>query len=317
MKKSFFISMMVCVLLTACGGQRNIPTAFPSLAPEPSSTVIAKTTPDLTATPTRIQPTEPLSTPTFTPFPPYPNKKVVFEYFTSGNFIAGDDEYFQMFYADYYFSPRLILYDNGLMFTYGKQKILSADEMKKFFAKLDTLGFFSIESNQKHDKEDKLYNFGNRYEEVFDGPKYCIMVNTADKSKELCAYEPYMQFLIPEMKNILKYFDEYKPNGLTPYYPDRILLSIRLANPDSDDMSANATPWDERFPSLEFSLRRTREYAYDIPVSIMYIQGDMAKEIYLFVENSHSHAVFIQNGKKYIVHIDIILPHETVINAYQ
>ena len=312
----FRISVVVCIILTACSGQRDMPTVFPSLTPEPSSTATTIEISTLTLTPTRIQPTEPPPTSTFTPFPPYPNKKVIFEYFTSGNFIAGDDEYFQMFYADYYFSPILILYDDGLMFTYGKQKILSADEMKKFFAKLDTLDFFSIESNQKHDEEDKLYNFGNHYEEAFDGLKYCILVNT-DKSKELCAYEPYMQFLIPEMKNILKYFDEYKPSGLTPYYPDRILLSTRLANPDSDDMSANVTPWDERFPSLEFSLRRTRNYAYDIPVSIMYIQGDMAKEIYLFVENSHSHDVFIQNGKKYVVHIDIVLPHETVINDYQ
>ena len=315
MKKLYLVSAVVCILLPAYG-QRNIPTAFPSLTPEPiySATAIATTT--LSSTPTRIQPTEPLPTPTFTPFPPYPNKKVVFEYYTSGYFIASDDEYFQMFYADYYFSPILILYDDGLMFTYGKQKVLSADEMKKFFAKLESLGFFLIESNQKHDEEDKLYNFGNHYEEVFDGPKYCILVNT-DRSKELCAYEPYMQFLIPEMKSILKYFDEYKPDGLTPYYPDRILLSTRLANPDSDDMSANATPLDERFPSLEFSLRRTSNYAYDIPVSIMYIQGDMAKEIYLFLENSDSHDVFIQNGKKYVVHVDIVLPHETVINAYQ
>jgi hypothetical protein len=178
------------------------------------------------------------------------------------------------------------------------------------------LGFFSIESNQKHDAEDKLYNFGNHYEEVNDGLEYCILAN-ADQSKELCAYEPYMQFLIPEMKNILKYFDEYKPSGLTPYYPDRILLSTRLANPGIDDMPANATSWDSRFPSLDFSLRKTNKYAYDIPVSIMYIQDDMAKEIYLFVENSHSNGVFIQNGQKYVVHVDIVLPHETVVNAYQ
>ena len=202
------------------------------------------------------------------------------------------------------------------MLTQGKQKILSADGMKRFFSKLDALGFFSLESNQKHDEEDKLYNFGNHYEKVFDGLKYCILVNT-DMSRELCAYEPYMQFLVPEMKNILKYFDEYKPAGLTPYYPDRILLSTRLADPNRDDMSANAVPWDARFPSLEFSLRRTRNYAYDIPVSIMYIEGDMAKEIYRFLENSHSQDVFIQNGQKYIVHIDIVLPHEIVINAYQ
>ena len=95
----------------------------------------------------------------------------MFEYFTTGNFIGGDDENFQLFYADYYFSPTIILYDDGLMITHGKQKVLSADEMRKFFAKLDALNFFAIESNQKHDKEDKLYNFGEQYQEIFDGLK--------------------------------------------------------------------------------------------------------------------------------------------------
>jgi hypothetical protein len=49
----------------------------------------------------------------------------------------------------------------------------------------------------------------------------------------------------------------------------------------------------------------------------MYIEGDMAKEIYTFITDSHSQGVFIQDGKKYIVDVDVVLPHETVINAYQ
>ena len=314
MKKLFIISVVVSILLAACGEQRNIPTVLPSFSSEASSTVEATST--YASMPSKIQPTDLPATPTFTPFPPYPTKKIIFQYYTTGYFVGGDNENFQLFYTDYYFPSTIILYDDGLMIIREKQKVLTIEEMKKFFAKLDSLGFFSIESNQKHDAEDKLYNFGTHYEEVFDGPKYCIMAN-ADKSNTLCAYEPYMQYLIPEMKNILKYFDEYKPSGLTPYYPDRIFLSTRLADPGSDDLSATATLWDSRFPSLDFSLRKTNKYAYDIPVSIMYIQGDIAKEISLFVENSHSNGVFIQNGQEYIVHIDWVLPHETVVNAYQ
>jgi hypothetical protein len=314
MKKLSLITAMICITLTACGGQKSVPTVFPFITPEPTLTATATSEPTLTvtATPTEIFATQAPPIPAFTPFPPYPAKKVVFEYYTSGNFIAGDDEYFQMFYADYYFFPQLILYEDGLMFSYGKQKVLSADEMKKFFSKLDSLGFFSLESNRHHDQEDKLYNFGNHYEKVSDGLKYCILVNT-DQSKELCAYEPYMQFLIPEMKNILNYFDEYKPTGLKPYRPDRILLSMRPVDPDRDDLSATAIPWDKRFPSLEFSPSLTNL----IPIPIMYIQGNLANEIDLFLKTSHSHDVFIQNGQKYIVHEEIVLPHEVVINPYQ
>jgi hypothetical protein len=308
MKKLFFISVMVCIIFTSCNGQRNVATAFPSLSQEPSSTATPTFT--LTSTPTRIPSAELPSTPTFTPFPPYPIKKVLFEYY-----ILGQHSYFDIFYADYRDDlPNIVLYEDGQMLVDGEQKNLSADEIQRFLSKLDTLGFFSIESNQQYDPTDKLYDFGDNYQEVNDGLKYCVLVNT-ETSRNLCAQEDYMQYLIPEMKSIIEYIDEYKPTGLTPYFPDRILFSVRPADPSSDDLSGTATPWDNRFPPLDFPPPRI--YEYDTPPSIRYIEGDMAKEIYTFITNSHSGGVFIQDGKKYIVGIDEVLPHETIINAYQ
>jgi hypothetical protein len=308
MNKSFYLSGLVCIILTSCNGQRNITTAFPSLTQEPSSTLAPTFT--LTSPSTRIPRTEPASTATFTPFPSYPHKKVLFEYY-----ILGQHSYFDIFYSNYRDDlPNIVLYEDGQMVVGREQKILSADEILEFLSKLDTLGFFSIESNQQYDPTDKLYNFGDNYQEVNDGLKYCILVNT-ERSKNLCAQEDYMHFLIPEMKSIIKYFDEYEPAALTPYFPDRILLSTRPADANSDDLSATAIPWDNRFPSLDFPPPRT--YEYDTPPSIRYIEGDMAKEIYTFMTNSHSRGLFIQDGKKYIVDIDVVLPHEMVINAYQ
>ena len=307
MKKLFLLSVVGCIILTSCNGQRNIPTAFPSLAPEPSPTATATST--LTSTPTRIPPTELPSTPTFTPFPSYPTKKVIFEYY-----IEGQLSYFDIFYAEYPKLPNLILYDDGQMLIHREQKVLSADEVKGFLSELDSLGFFSIESNQQFDLTDKLYDFGNNYQEVNDGLRYCILVNS-ERERKLCAQEDYMPYLIPKMKSILKYLDDSKPTGLTPYYPDRILLSTRPAEPSGDDLSVTATPWDNRFPSLDFS--PPRAYVDDTLPSIMYVEGDMAKEIYTSITESHSQGVFIQDGKKYIVDVDVVLPHETVINAYQ
>lgn len=314
MKKAFLTLATICIILTACGEQKNIPTVYPSVTPEPSLTATATLTrtPTIVATLTKILPTQPPPPPTFTPFPAYALKKVVFEYSTSGNFWAGDAAYFASFDNHVFIQRPLILYDDGQMITYNGQKVLSADEMKKFFSKLEALGFFSLESNGMHDDEDKLYNFGNQYEKSFDGLRDCISVNI-EKTRTLCAYDEYMQFLVPEMKNILKYFSEYKPTGLTPYYPDRILLSTRPANPDTDDLSVNARIWDKRFPLLAFTLQNR----YNIPVTIRYIQGDMAKEIDRFMQNSHSHGVFIEDGKKYIVDYVIVLPDEELINAYQ
>lgn len=298
--------MVLCFIISACGEEENIPTVFPAstLTPSvvPASTAIS--------TPIPVQPSELPSTPTFTPFPPYQTKRVIFEYY-----ILGQHSYFDIFYANYRDDlPNIVLYEDGQMLVGGGQKVLSADEIQRFLSKLDTLGFFSIESNQQYDPTDKLYDFGDNYQEVNDGIKFCILVN-AERSRDLCAQEDYMQYLIPEMKSIIKYLDEYKPTGLTSYFPDRILLSMRPADPNSDDLSATATPWDNRFPSLDFPSPRT--YVYDSAPSIMYIEGDIAKEIYTFITDSHSRGIFIQDGKKYIVDVDIVLPHEMVINAYQ
>ena len=303
MKKLFLLSVVVSIILTACGGQESTATVSPSVTPKPSSTAAATITSTKTPLPT-IPPT-----PTFTPFPPYHTKKVVFEYY-----IVGQQSYFDMFYSDSREFPNIILYDDGQMLIGGEQKVLSPDEIKRFLSKLDVLGFFSIESNQQFDLTDKLYDFGSNYQEVNDGLKDCILVN-AKESKNLCIQEDYMQYLIPEMKSIIKYLNEYKPTGLTPYYSDRILLSTRPADPNSDDLSATAIPWDSSFPSLNFPPPRT--YEYDTPPSIMYIEGDLAKEIYTFITNSHGQGIFIQDGEKYIVDVDVVLPHETIINGYQ
>ncbi len=196
----------------------------------------------------------------------------------------------------------------------GKQKVLSSDEIKVFLSKMDALGFFSLESNQQHDMTDKLYDFGNNYQEVNDGLKDCILVN-AEKERNLCAQEDYKQYLTPKIKTIFTYLDKYRPAGLVPYYPDRILLSIEPVDPGSEDLPATVTPWDKSFPSLAFS--PPQKYLYDNPPPIMYIEGEMAKEIYVFITNSPSSNVFVQDSKSYKVQLNVVLPHETAVNDYQ
>jgi hypothetical protein len=83
----------------------------------------------------------------------------------------------------------------------------------------------------------------------------------------------------------------------------------------SEAWSATATPWDKRFPSLEFF--PLTKYIDGPPASILYFEGEMAQEIYDFLKNSQSQGIFMQYDKKYIVQVDVVLPHETVINAYQ
>lgn len=315
MKKTFLLLITVCILLAACYRPQSTPAESPSITAGPSSTPTSpKSQGDgeqhsqLRIEKPPIPPTPAPPTPTFTPFPPYPTKKVVFEYY-----IAGSHSLFDTFYAEPPVIPTIILYDDGQMLVGDGQKVLSASEIKSFLSGLDDLGFFSIESNQKHDPTDKLYDYGNSYQESADGSIHCILVN-ADKSRHLCVYDPDIQFVIPKMLRILAYLDEYKPTGLTPYYPDRILLSVEPFDPNRYETSAIVTPWNSYFPSLD--LWPSKNYVYAKYPSIIYIEGEMAKEICIFLENSRSD-VFIQDGKKYIVQVRAVLPHETVFNAYQ
>ncbi len=294
MKKSFLISAMVCIILIACGDQDKQVLVVSSETPEPSMTIMP--------TQTIVKPTstpKPTLTPTITLTPPYPTKQVLLNY-TAGGFHT----LFEMSYADYGVDgwSELVLYTDGQLIIPGnpyKQKLLSKDEINQLLTKLDALGFYTIESNQQHDSSDKLYNFGSQYQGVSDPMWYCVLINK-NESKKLCEWEPYRKFLAPEMKNVLNFLDAYQVQGMTPYYPDRILLWVRAGrSPDLDDLPKQAIPWDEKFSSLETSSEKT-----------MYFQGEEAKNISTLFGNNVSAMVFTQNDIEYTVFIDIVLPHE-------
>lgn len=266
-----------------------MPNPLPSTAP--TQTMVSSTwTP------------KPTQTSTVTLIPPYPTKQVLLNY-TVGGFHTPYDIYYANFGADGW--PELVLYTDGQLIIPGnsyQQKILSKDEVNQLLTKLEALGFYTIESNQQHDPSDKLYNFDSQYQGVTDPIWHCVLINK-DESRELCAWEPYEEFLVPKMKNILNFLDAYEAEGTTPYYPDRILLWVRAGrSPYVQNLPEKVIPWDEKFSPLETSDEK-----------IMYFQGDEAKDIFALFSNEVSTMVFTQNGIEYTVSIDIVLPHEQLL----
>lgn len=290
--------MMICILLTSCDGRTITQTALSSVTPKPS--------PSLAAIPTKTPLPTISPTVTITPLPTYNTKQVIFDYTEAGG-LSDFDMFFEPNGLRSY--SRIVLYSDGQMIVPGeiyRQRVLSSSEVKQFLSKLDALSFYSLESNQAHDPTDKLYNFGNNYQKVYDAYMYCILVD-ADKSRKLCAYEPGIPYLVPKMKQILNYLDKYQPVGMMTYYPDRILVSVEEGRHLYDENSpVTAVSWDEKFPSLEALNRK-----------ITYFDGDVAKEIYKLFDNVYEPKIFTQNGKEYTVFFSIIMPHEKVTNAYQ
>ena len=297
MKKSLLLLIMISILLFSCREQKQIqvPTLSPSPTPIPGPTT--------TSTPTRTPPPTFPATTTFTPLPPYQTKKIVVEYN-----MRGDHSVYDSFFEDYPSWSRLVLYEDGQIIIAGKtykQKILSPGEMEGFLSKLEALGFYSLESNQKHDPTDKLYDYGDRYQKSFDGREYCIMVN-AERSRTLCVYEPDMEFVVPRMKNILEFLEGYEPAEMTSYEPDRLLLWVQPGrNSFDENLPQSSTPWPDQLPPLSPSEVLT------------YVDGESAREIYFLYEDAKAGKVFTQNGKEYTVYFYVVMPHENLTNAYQ
>ncbi len=276
--------------------------ALSSKTPAPLATVTPTQTnihSIATSSPTQT----PVRTPTVTLIPPYPTKQVLLDYD-----VLGSHTPFDPFYTDYAWS-KLVIYTDGQLIIPSKktkQKMLSKDAIKQLMSRLDYFKFFDLESNQAHDPTDKLYNMGDQYTRVYDARLFCVLAN-AKKTRKLCAYEPFLDFLVPEMKSILKTFDKYRPERMSLYSPDRILLWVQKGiNPYVTDPANASTPWKENFPSLETADEK-----------IVYVDGATAKEIYAFFDNEIAFKVFSQDGVDYTVVVDIVLPHEEITNLHE
>jgi hypothetical protein len=294
MKILFLLSVLICIMLSACSGQESTLTALPPATFLPSSTAT------LTRTP------QPTLTATVTPLPAYNTKQVIFNYYVNGILSQSNVFFERNSFRSY---SKIVLYEDGQLIITGKtyrQIVLSQSEVKQFLSKIESLGFYSLESNQAHDQTDKLYNFESDYRRGYDALLYCVLVN-AEKSRELCVEETGIPFLTPKMGNILKFLNEYQPTGMTTYYPDRIVLWVERGRKLSDDqLVVDPIVWKEQFPSIETSDQK-----------FMYLDGDVAKDISMLFDNIYAGKVVSQNGIEYTVHVDIILPHEKVTNSYQ
>ncbi len=280
------IAFLSCLCVTACSAQQTQPTFVPTQTLNPSATL--KPIPTKTPTKTRSQTQSP--TPTY---PSYPTKRVILEYWING---------WPGIFSDWVINKpsKIVLFSDRQLIISGnpfREKIVSEEEVNSLLSHLEKFGFYTIETNHKHDQTDPLYNFDGNFEEVFDGEFYCISVNT-EKEQVLCAYEPFLNFLIPRMKNILNYLDNYRPDGMTVYRADRILLSI---NKGTDLLPEGYSPppvdWPDNLPSLK-------------PSRCMYVEGENAAKIFLLFNYSIGERIFVQNGIQYSVYARPVLPNE-------
>lgn len=267
----------------------------------PSDTPTATPKPTFTPTPT-LTPTE-TNTPTFTPLPfAYEIKQVLLDYYYVGTHTFFDIAVEPMFSS-------LVVYSDGQIIISGETKKLSPAEMDQFFAQLQSLGFYDIETDEQGHATPNLYTPDNPFEKIYDASSYCVLTTTQDKIRDICAYEPYMQYLIPAMQHTLKFLGDYHLKGMEPYSPDRILLYVESPEIsqflDKDALSEKRViSWPVDLPPLKSNL----DY------KVTYIQGPIATKIASYLDSFpySNYPLFQQNGINYFVDIDVLLPHEEV-----
>jgi len=293
---------MSLLMVSACGPSAIAPSP---LTPQPmaarSDTPIATLKPKSTLTFTQM-PTE-TNTPTFMPLPfTYETKQVLLNYYLVGAHTLFDIAIEPMF-------SQLVVYSDGQIIISGETKMLSPAEMDQLFAQLKSFGFYDIETNEQGWATPNLYTPDNPFEKITDATSYCVLTTTQDKKRDICAYEPYMQYLIPAMQQTLNILDDYHPKGMEPYSPDRILLYVESPETsqilDKDALSKRRViPWPVDLSPLKPNL----DY------KVTYIQGPMASKIASYIDSFRfsDRPLFQQNGINYFVDIDILFPHEEV-----
>jgi hypothetical protein len=284
-----FLALFVNIIFVAsCNSQPMLPSVVVSPSSFPTATFIP--IPSQTLTPTKT-PT-PSITPTPT-YPPYPVKDVIFKYGYEG----GDHGIFDPLVNSHL--PKLILYSDGLLLIKKDsflQKVLTEQEIHSFLSQIEQRGFDTIDTNQQHDLTDKLYNFSNGYESAFDGRYLCVSTET----KNICAYEPVIDNVIPTMKNIFKFLDSYLPSNMTPYQADRILLQI-IEGSDyiPQEYRPSQIEWADDLPTLQ-----------ETPT--LFVNGKTATKIFALFDYSESWKIVTYKDKEYTVFARPVLPHEVI-----
>jgi hypothetical protein len=287
LRYKFILLLASFIFMASCSGQPIQPSVVISASPLPSETLTL--IPTLEPTKTPIPSVAP--TPTYLP---YQVKDVLFEYAYSG----GDHGIFDDFVSPHI--PKLVLYNDGFLIVTKDnalyQKILSEEEVRSFLSQIEQRGFYTIETNQNHDPSDMLYNFSENYVSAFDGRYLCVSAET----QRICAYEPVMDYVIPQMKGIFKFLDGYFPNDLTPYEADRILLQV-IGGSDylPDEVSPEPMAWSADLPPLQ-----------ETPT--LFIEGESATKIFQLFNHSVGWRIMTSNDQEYTLFARPVLPHEVI-----
>jgi hypothetical protein len=306
MKKTFLMLITIC-FLSACGQYQPsatlsatievlAPTASPITPALPGKTVYPTKTPVPKATRT-IEPTEyPASEEWIVT---YPTKKALVIYGATSR-----NEYTInfVFWGFDFFEPYFVIYEDGQMIfgTGAYQKQLTPDEIEEIFTRLDDLGFYQIQDAYEADPENPNYQFPGGLMPVPDlnSPNIELTVN-GETSKSIHYMQNWEKYLIQPMKDIFSYVNSITPDDVTPYQPDRLLVSSFKEENCECCYSAYKNPKTVPWPSEVIAPTEGG----------IYLKGSKASDFYKATGGELAACLSFE-GESYLIILRPILPHE-------
>jgi hypothetical protein len=290
-------------LPTATATVTAIPSAtFFTHTPPPSWTPLPSMTPTLTpsATPTSIA-----------------TKQVLLQLANSigdGGGLFGRP--FELIY------PSVVLYTDGEILVpdpndWFLETKLSTTQMCSLLHQIADTGFFKVQGTGALGPNDPIYSFTATPETIEGAPAQAIQVN-GSPAKIVDIYDPYKRDVIGPIKAVLRLLNNYRPAGLMPYRPTRMLMVLdsgrdmfNQLQPHHDDQPTVTPPvqtWPSNLPPLA-------DLWGGQPNHQVFIQGELIEPL-LNLKLPKHYGVFTDRGQEYSIIMRPMLPHETLDASY-
>jgi hypothetical protein len=281
-------------------------------------------TPKPTLTPAPTQTHVPIQTATLTP---WPTKDVLAQFGVFGG--DGGWDYFAFIGGD---MPKWILYTDGQFIVqkeddsgvWFEETTLTVPQMCSFLSQIENAGFFTLAYDDSSASvagiptANPIYKFDNTTQFGEGGSDFILQIN-GPIHRQIPVYHSYVQYLIPEAKQVFNLFNNYSPpSRLTEYQPQLLLLRIEKGLGDF----AHATPapiiqtWPADLPSLEELEKKNIETEaspyLSSEFSLAMITDEMVKPIFEAFGNRLAYSLFQGGDQAYYVVARPLLPHETL-----
>lgn len=290
-----------------------------------------KTQPDMelsTSTPS------PMSTQTETPAPhvtytPWATKKILAQFgifggdggWIFGAFIGSD-------------LPKWVLYTDGQLIIkkedengfWFEETNLTTSQMCSFLTQIEESGFFSLKidnsSQSKYPTDNPIYKFGDTTPSSIGAPNYVLQVN-GSKHRQILVYSDYVQYLIPEAKQVFDQFNNFFPSSKhTNYQPQYIVLRIEegVQVPDFLTPAPIIREWSADLPSVEVLQKENIEIegspffsnSSAPQITSVLITGEQIKPFFEVIGNRLSYKFFQNGNQMYGIVARPFLPHENL-----